>query len=58
MKCCSKRIIREDPRTRTIKQVDEVYKRLMIDLIEQERGQSFPIVFENGYLEDGQFIFT
>ncbi|MDK9857680.1 DNA primase family protein [Staphylococcus equorum] len=53
-----KRIIREDPRTRTIKQVDEVYKRLMIDLIEQERGQSFPIVFENGYLEDGQFIFT
>lgn len=53
-----KRIIREDPRTRTIKQVDEVYKRLMIDLIEQERGQSFPIVFENGYLEDGQFTFT
>ncbi|WP_432740773.1 hypothetical protein AAA450_09190 [Staphylococcus equorum] len=35
-----KRIIREDPRTRTIKQVDEVYKRLMIDLIEQERGQA------------------
>lgn len=53
-----KRIIREDPRTRTIKQVDEVYKRLMIDLIEQERGQAFPIVFKNGYLEDGQFIFT
>ena len=53
-----KRIIREDPRTRTIKQVDEVYKRLMIDLIEQERGQSFPSVFENGYLEDGQFTFT
>lgn len=53
-----KRIIREDPRTRTIKQVDEVYKRLMIDLIEQERGQAFPIVFKNGYLEDGQFAFT
>lgn len=53
-----KRIIREDPRTRTIKQVDEVYKRLMIDLIEQERGQAFPIVFKNGYLEDGHFEFT
>lgn len=53
-----KRIIREDPRTRTIKQVDEVYKRLMIDLIEQERGQAFPIVFKNGYLKDGQFTFT
>lgn len=53
-----KRIIREDPRTRSIKQVDEVYKRLMIDLVEQERGQAFPIVFTNGYLEDGQFTFT
>lgn len=53
-----KRIIREDPRTRTTRQVNEVYERLKIDLIEQENGQSFPIVFENGYLEKGKFNFT